>query len=256
MFQRPRIIPVLSIIDRGLVKTTKFTNPRYLGDPVNAVKIFNGKGVDELCILDIRASQENRGPDFDLLEDIASEAFMPLGYGGGITSISEIEKLFYIGYEKVILNTSFFENPDFIKEVVNFVGSQSVVVSIDVKADLFGKLGCYIKGGSQKVSGTPLELAKKAESLGVGEIIISSISRDGMMEGFDLQLIEQISSSVNIPVIALGGAKDVHDIKKVLLAGAHAAAAGSMFVYYGKQKAVLISIPDEKELLELGIFTE
>lgn len=139
MYSRPRIIPCLTMIDRGLVKTTQFKNPRYLGDPVNSVKIFNGKGVDELCILDIRASLQKKGPDFEYLKDIASEAFMPLSYGGGITKLSEIKKLFYIGYEKVVINTSFTTSPTLIKEAVEFAVSQSIVVSIDVKTELFGK---------------------------------------------------------------------------------------------------------------------
>ena len=233
MYQRPRIIPVLSIINRDLVKTIKFKNPRYLGDVINAVKIFNGKGVDELCILDIRATQDGKGPDFEYLEDIASEAFMPLGYGGGITSVQEIERLFYIGYEKVILNSSFVLNENLLIEAVKFAGSQSLVVSIDVMADMFGKWTCFIKGGSERISISPLELAVKAEKLGAGELLVTSISHDGMMNGYDTDLIHQISAAVGIPVVACGGAKDINDLKDVLTkGGAHAAAGGSMFVYY------------------------
>lgn len=148
------------MINRGLVKTIKFSNPRYLGDPINTVKIFNGKGVDELCILDIRATSEKRSPDFEYLKDIASEAFMPLSYGGGITQIAEIEKLFYIGYEKVIINTSFITKPSLIKEGVILAGSQSIVVSIDVKNELFGRRSCYINDGTTKVKENPVALVQ------------------------------------------------------------------------------------------------
>lgn len=257
MFYRPRLIPCLSLKDRGLVKTTKFSNPRYLGDPVNAVKIFNGKGVDELCILDITASSESRGPDFDYLKDIASEAFMPLSYGGGITTISEIEKVFYIGYEKVIINTSFAIKPNLIKEAVNIAGSQSIVVSIDVKNELFGRRYCYISDGETKLKEDPVTLAIKAEALGAGEILLNSITYDGTMKGYDIDLVRSVSDAVSIPVIACGGAKDIHDFKRVLEeGGAHAAAAGSLFVYYGAQKAVLITVPEEKKLIELGLYKE
>jgi cyclase len=243
------------MINRGLVKTTKFSNPRYLGDPINTVKIFNGKGVDELCILDIRATVEKKCPDFEYLKDIASEAFMPLSYGGGITKVSEIEKLFYIGYEKVIFNTSFVMKPELIREAVNFAGAQSIVVSIDVKNELFGKKSCYIDDGTTKVKENPVVLAKKAEDLGAGEILLNSITQDGMMQGYDIELVKKVTDAVSIPVIACGGARDIHDFKTVLdQGGAHAAAAGSLYVYYGKQKAVLIMAPDENELMEIGIY--
>jgi imidazole glycerol-phosphate synthase subunit HisF len=257
LYSRPRLIPCLSIQDRGLVKTTKFTNPRYLGDPINAVKIFNGKGVDELCVLDITASSENRDPDFEYLKDIASEAFMPLSYGGGITNINQIEKLFYIGFEKVIINTSFIRNPDLIKEAVGLAGSQSIVVSIDVKTEFFGRRSCYINDGLTKVKENPITLAKKAEELGAGEILLNSINNDGVMKGYDVDLVKDVTEVVSIPVIACGGAKDINDFKTVIeKGGAHAAAAGSMFVYYGGQKAVLITSPEEKELINLGIYKQ
>jgi cyclase len=245
------------MINHGLVKTTKFNNPRYLGDPINTVKIFNGKGVDELCILDIRATAEKRGPDLEYLKDIATEAFMPLSYGGGITKISEIEKLFYIGYEKVILNTSFVTNPALIKEAVSFAGSQSIVVSIDVKNELFSRRTCYIGDGSIKVKDSPVVLAQKAEELGAGEILLNSMTFDGTMQGYDIELVKQVTDAVRIPVIACGGAKDIHDFRKVLeKGGAHAAAAGSLYVYYGAQKAVLITAPEEKDLIRIGVYED
>lgn len=255
MFCRPRIIPCLTMIDRGLVKTTTFKKPRYLGDVINAVKIFNAKCVDELCILDIRATHENRGPDFEYLEDIASEAFMPLSYGGGITSIEEIEKLFYIGFEKVVLNTAFIDNPQLIKDAVALAGSSSIVVSLDVKNEMFGKKACYKNDGMIKINGNPLVWALKAEELGVGEILLNSISNDGMMQGYDIKMIKQVTQKLSIPVIACGGAGSIMDFKEALEdGGAHAAAAGSFFVYYGKQKAVLITTPEEREMFEAGIY--
>lgn len=257
MYCRPRLIPCLLLKEQGLVKTTKFSNPRYLGDPINAVKIFNGKGVDELCILDITATSENRGPDFDYLKDIASEAFMPLSYGGGITNIEQIEKLFFIGYEKVVINTVSVQNPNLIRDAADFAGSQSIVVSIDVKTELFGRRNCYINDGKTKVGTDPVTLAKKAEELGAGEILLNSIDRDGTMQGYDIKLVKDVVSAVSIPVIACGGAKDIYDFKKVLQEGkAHAAAAGSMFVYYGEQKAVLITAPEEKDLIEIGVYKD
>lgn len=255
MYYRPRLIPSLLLKEQGLVKTIKFSEPRYLGDPINAVKIFNGKGVDELCILDIVATSKNRGPDFDYLKDIASEAFMPLSYGGGITNMEQVKRLFYIGYEKVIINTAFIKTPQLIREGANFAGSQSVVVSIDVKNEWFGKRNCYINAGKTKVGIDPVTMAKKAEELGAGEILLNSIDRDGTMKGYDIKLVKDVTSAVSIPVIACGGAKDIHDFKTVLEEGkAHAAAAGSLFVYYGEHKAVLITAPEEKDLVEIGVY--
>jgi cyclase len=255
MYNRPRLIPCLLLKNRGLVKTIKFSNPRYLGDPINTVKIFNGKGVDELCILDITATTEKRGPDFEYLKDIASEAFMPLSYGGGITDLDQIEKLFYIGYEKVIINSAFVVNPELIRDAAKTAGSQSIVVSIDVKNELFGKRSCFIADGTNKVKLDPVTLAKKAEELGAGEILLNSITYDGTMQGYDLELVKDVANAVSIPVIACGGARDISDFKKVLKeGGAHAAAAGSLFVYYGAQKAVLITAPEEKDLIQIGVY--
>lgn len=254
MYKRPRVIPVLTIDGENLVKTTQFKKPRYLGDPINAVKIFNGKSVDELCVLDITASKNNKGPQFDLLKDIAVEAFMPLSYGGGIHTMDQIKTLFKIGYEKVIINSSFIENPKLIREASIFAGSQSVVVSIDVKRNVFGKPVAYIKDGMKKCDESPVELAMKAEKYGAGELIINSIDHDGMMDGYDLDLIKEISQAVSIPVVACGGAKHVSDFKLALDHGAHGVAAGSLFVYYGPKKAVLITAPSEKSLIDAGVY--
>jgi cyclase len=256
MYLRPRLIPCLLITGmRDLVKTIKFKNPRYLGDPINAVKIFNEKGVDELCILDITASSEKRGPQMDYIRDVASEAFMPLSYGGGITSLEEIQQIFHMGYEKVVLNTAFYREPGLITKAAHYAGSQSIVVSIDVKTELLGKKNCYICDGKEKTGKDPVMLAKQAEALGAGEILLNSISRDGTMQGYDLELVKSVAEAVSIPVIACGGAGEVLDFKKVLSEGkAHAAAAGSLFVYYGEENAVLINFPEESILINSGIF--
>lgn len=254
MFTRPRIIPILLIDDRDLFKTVQFGERTYLGDVVNAVKIFNRKGIDELSILDIGATRNHREPDYELLKDIATEAFMPLSYGGGITSVEQVRKLLAIGYEKVIINTSLIRNPEMVREAASIFGSQSIVGSIDAKL-VNGEYKCFISDGQEAVDITPVELAKKAEDLGCGEIIINSIDQDGMMKGYDLDLVRQVSQVVKVPVIACGGAGGVNDLKTVLHeAGAHAAAGGSMFVYYGRLKAVLITAPSEKELTKAGIY--
>lgn len=254
MFTRPRIIPVLLIDDRDLIKTVKFKDRTYLGDPVNAVKIFNRKGIDELAILDIGATKRNNSPDVELLKDIASEAFMPLSYGGGITTINQIRELLAIGYEKVVINTGLIKNSELVKKSVELFGSQSIVASIDAKR-VSGEYRCVIADGSEIVNRTPVELAQEAEGLGVGEIIINSIDRDGVMQGYDLELVKSVVKSVHIPVTAIGGAGGIEDLKKVLHDGhAHAAAGGSMFVYYGRLKAVLITAPSEEELIEAGIY--
>lgn len=256
MFTRPRIIPVLLVDDRDLIKTVNFDKRTYLGDPVNAVKIFNRKGIDELSILDIGATKNKKEPDFELLKDIASEAFMPLSYGGGITNIEQIRELLAIGYEKVVINTSLIKNPNLITEAAKLFGSQSIVASIDAKKTNKG-YECAVVDGHELVNITPIELAKKAEDLGAGEIIINSIAQDGVMHGYDIELVKNVVDSVNIPVTAIGGASGIDDLKKVLYEGhAHAAAGGSMFVYYGRLKAVLITAPSEKELIQAGIYKE
>lgn len=254
MFTRPRIIPVLLINDRDLIKTENFSNPTYLGDPINAVKIFNRKKIDELSILDISATKMGKEPDFELLEDIASQAFMPLSYGGGIKSLEQIKKLLKIGYEKIVINTELIKNPNLIKEAVNLSGSQSIVASIDAKL-IGNQYLCAISDGQELVNITPVDLAQKAEKLGVGEIFINSVDRDGTMLGYDISLVNKVVNAVSIPVTACGGAGGIKDLKNVLQEGkAHAAAGGSMFVYYGKLKAILITVPTEKELLEAGIY--
>lgn len=257
MYNRPRIIPCLLLDNGDMVKTIGFSKPRYLGDPINAVKIFNNKGVDELCILDRSATREGKGPDIGLLRDIATEAFMPLSYGGGITSMEEIRKLFSVGYEKVIFNTALVKYPELIQQAVVYAGSQSIVASIDVKTDFLSRSFCFTHDGKEKTNFTPITLAKEAERLGVGEILLNCINRDGEMRGYEINIVRSVADSVSVPVIACGGAGCLDDIKAVLTDGhAHAAAAGSFFVYYGSNRAILITAPNEAEYISSGIFIE
>lgn len=255
MYYRPRIIPTLLLDDGMMVKTKKFKNPRYLGDIINAVKIFNNKGMDEICILDISATKNGTAPNLELLHDIATEAFMPLSYGGGICKIEQVKSLFRSGFEKVIFNTALVRNPQLIQESVKFAGSQSIVASIDVKNEFLGKFGCYIRDGEERVDASPAEMARYAEKLGVGEIFLTSINDEGSMNGYNLRLIQTVSNEVDIPVIANGGAGSIEDLKIVLKKGhADAAAAGSMFVFYGRNKAILINTPTEEELINAGVY--
>lgn len=255
MFHRPRLIPCLLLSEGDLVKTVRFKQPNYLGDPINAVKIFSEKCVDELCIQDIEASKAGRGPDFDLLRDMAGEAFMPLSYGGGVTTFEQAAKLFHIGFEKVILNTSLIERPELISQLADRYGVQAVVASIDVKQDLLKRYKCVIRDGTALVNETPQALALRAQKLGAGEILLNSVDRDGTMQGYDLKLVRSVATELSIPLIACGGARDAADMGKVLNEGqAHAAAAGSMFVYWGPLKAVLINAPTEETLYRLGVY--
>ncbi len=251
MYQRPRIIPCLTIQNSDLIKTVGFKYFKYLGDPINAVKIFNGKEVDELCILDISDDRFDREPNYELLKDIAEQAFMPLSYGGGIKTFEQIKKIINIGYEKIVINTSFIENPDLIKEAAEYFGNQSIVVAIDFKSSLFGKTHGFTYSGKTNTKQTILDIAKTAEAYGAGEILLNSIDRDGKMNGYDLDVIKSISSAVKVPLIASGGAAGMDDLKLALAHGAHAVAASSMFVFYGKQKAVLITYPNDMDFESL-----
>jgi len=251
---RTRVIPCLLLKGQGLVKTTNFTNPKYIGDPINAVKIFNDKEVHELVFLDITASIETRSLRLDYISDIASECFMPLGYGGGIKTVKQAEDIFNQGVEKVIINSYAIENPSFVHELADLFGSQSIVVSIDVKKNFFGNYQTYTYSGKTKTRWDPVTWAQEAERLGAGEIFLNSIDRDGMMNGYDIPLIKSVSASVSIPVIACGGAGKVEDFGTAVHdGGASAVAAGSMFVYYGKHRAVLINFPNDEDLKSSGL---
>lgn len=248
----PRIIPVLLLKEKGLVKTIKFKNPRYIGDPINAVKIFNDLKADELIFLDITASKEGRCVSEELVKDIGDEAFMPFGVGGGICNIKQIELLLKVGAEKVILNTHVHKNPKFVEESAKIFGSQSIVVCLDVKKSFFGKYEIWTKSGTENTKQNPLDRAKEFERSGAGELIINSIDCDGTMTGYDIELINSISNAVSIPVVACGGAGKLEHLKQGYLEGnAHALAAGSLFIYHGERRAVLINYPDKQELQEL-----
>lgn len=252
MHYRPRIIPVLLFKNNGLYKTLKFKNPKYLGDPINAIKIFNEKEVDEIIFLDIQASIENKEPDLDLLRDIASECFMPLCYGGGIRSTELIREILKVGVEKVSINSHAVRNPNLINDAVKIFGSSTIVVSIDVKKNLFGKGEVYINDGKENTRKNPQEWAIEIERRGAGEILINSIDKDGTLSGYDLNLIKSISSAVSIPVVASGGASSVDDFYKAYKESqAAAAAAGAFFVFQGKHNAVLISYPSQAELEQI-----
>ncbi|TXB67274.1 imidazole glycerol phosphate synthase subunit HisF [Vicingus serpentipes] len=246
---RPRVIPVLLLKGQGLVKTVKFTKPNYIGDPINAVKIFNDLKADELVFLDILASKEKRLISLDFVKDVGEEANMPFAVGGGIRTIEDIRSIIGVGAEKVIINTYAAENPDFIKQAANTFGSSTIVVCIDVKKKRFGNLKTWILGGTKVTKYDPVEFAKLMEEKGSGEIIIQSIDRDGNMEGYDIDLIKKISEAVTVPVIALGGAAKITDLQEAYVNGyANGLAAGSMFVYHGNQKGVLINYPEKGSL--------
>jgi cyclase len=245
---RTRVIPVLLLKGRGLVKTTQFKDPVYVGDPINAVRIFNDKEVDELTILDIDATKNNREPNYELLQEIVSECFIPLCYGGGVTRFEQIEKLFSLGIEKVALNSVLAEKPELLSEGAKTYGSQSLIASIDYKKNFFGKYRVVTHGGQNALKEEPLEFAKRMEDLGAGEIILNSVDKDGTRSGYDLEMIAKVSSHLSIPVVAAGGAGELADFKKAADAGASAAAAGSLFVFHGKLRGVLISYPSQDQL--------
>lgn len=246
-----RIIPCLLLKGEGLVKTVKFRNPKYVGDPINAVKIFNDKEVDELIFLDIEATVEGRKPPIKLISEIASECFMPLSYGGGLRNLDDVKTIFNLGVEKVIINNYAIENLDFVREASSRYGSQSIVVAVDVKRNSFGKYEIFSFGGRKKTNLSLVDHVKEMERLGAGEIFLNSINRDGTMEGYDIEMIKKVTDTVSVPVIASGGAGKISDFAEaVRKGGASAVAAGSMFVFHGKHRAVLITYPSIHDLEE------
>lgn len=246
---RPRIIPCLLLKDKGLVKTVRFKNPTYVGDFINAVKIFNEKQVDELVFLDITATVENRKPPLAQIAKITEECFMPLAYGGGIRELADIKRLLNLGVEKVCINSYAVENPSFITTAANLFGSQSIVVSMDVRKTRFGGYRVFTKSGRHNTHLDPITFAMQIERAGAGELLLTAIDRDGTMQGYDLELIKSVSQAVTIPVVACGGAGKLDDMAKAILqGGASAAAAGSLFVFQGKHRAVLITYPAPHEL--------
>ena len=242
-----RVIPVLLIRDDVLVKTVRFKSPRYIGDPINAIKIFNEKEVDELVVLDISATNKKK-INFDLLSRINKEAFMPVGYGGGINTLEDAQKIFSLGYEKIILNHIALSQPDFIAQLSNICGSQSVVVCVDIKKNLFGKYVVYDYIRKKNTNRLLVDWVKECEQRGAGEIILHNIDREGTFTGYDSGILSSVCNAVNIPTIALGGAANTEDLKTGIQDGASAVAAGSMFVFHGPHKAVLITYPDKTKM--------
>lgn len=246
-----RVIPCLLLKNGGLVKTRGFSSPKYVGDPLNAIKIFNEKEVDELLILDIVASQEKRTPDFELIEKVSGECFMPLCYGGGISSYEDARKIFSLGIEKICIQSAAIFNPDLIRIITNDFGNQSVVVSVDVKRNWFGTPKLFSSLTRQSLNTPLLNHIQKCIDLGAGEILLNSVDKDGMMNGMDFELIKEISTKIGIPLTAVGGASSLLDLKKAIASGASAVAAGSMFVFHGPHQAVLITYPEYEELESL-----
>ena len=241
-----RIIPCLLLHKGGLYKTEKFKKPTYIGDPINAIKIFNEKEVDELIFLDIDAAAQNNEPNYKMTDDIASECFMPLCYGGGIKNLQQMKLVYSLGVEKISISSEAFLNPDLIKDASAIFGNQSVLVTIDVKKDFFGNKKVYIKNGQINTRLDPLSFFKKMEDLGAGEIVINSINNDGMMKGFDLELLKLLKANSKIPVIGMGGAGNIEHIKEAFeISKIDGVACGSMFVYQGPLRGVLISYPEK-----------
>lgn len=249
----PRVIPVLLVSDGYLVKPVKFSGEQYIGDPINAVRIFNEKAVDELVLCDVDASVKGTGINYDLIEEVAGEAFMPVAFGGGIASAQEARRIVGMGIEKVVLNTVAAERPQVVTEIANELGSSSTVVSVDAKRKLTGGWDTYARRGRFRLGKSPAEAAIRAQELGAGEVLLSSIDRESTSSGYDLKLIESVALAVTVPVIALGGAGGFDDFAPALRAGASAVAAGTMFVMHGKHRAVLISYPSPEQVRSLDV---
>jgi cyclase len=246
---RPRVIPCLLFADDGLVKTIRFKNPRYVGDPVNVISIFNKLEADEIVLLDIMASRHGRPPAFDMVARIADECTAPLSYGGGLRNLDDIRRIVDIGVEKVIINSRLAEGFDLVPQVAGIYGSQAVIVSIDAKRRLFGGYNVVTHNASRSLGTDPVSHAKRAEAEGAGEIMLTSVDRDGVMEGYDIPLIRSVCESVSIPVIACGGAGErSHLVAPIKEGGASAVAAGSLFVYQNRERGVLINFPTQDEL--------
>ncbi len=249
---RPRIIPVLLLKDNGLVKSIKFKDYNYIGDPINAVKIFNHLKSDEIVFLDINATKENRTISLDFVKKVSEEANMPFAVGGGIKSLDHIHKVISSGAEKVIICSEAVRNPDFIKEASYGFGTSTIAVCIDYKKTFLKNNSIFTISGIKRSKYNPLEFSKLMQEKGAGEIILQSISRDGTMKGYDFDLIYEISSNLEIPVVALGGAGDLKDLHLAFRESkASALAAGSLFVYQSKQRGVLINYPEKSELKEI-----
>jgi imidazole glycerol-phosphate synthase subunit HisF len=246
---RTRVIPCLLLRGQGLVKTTRFKEPKYVGDPINAIRIFNDKEVDELVVLDITATREGRAPNFERIEEFASECFMPLAYGGGLSTVDQARRLLKLGVEKVIFNATAWRSSEVLRQASKEFGAQAVVASIDVRRKLLGRYEVVIDSANVGTGVDPVTYAKQMEDLGVGEILLTAVDRDGTMKGYDLELLSRVSRAVSVPVIASGGAGSLADFRAAVTeGGASAVAAGAMFVFYGPHRAVLITYPSPAEL--------
>ena len=247
-----RVIPTLLLQNESLVKTVRFKKPGYIGDPINTVRIFNELEVDELVFLDITATNEQRTPNYKILHEIANECFMPLSYGGGITSLDQAKTIFSIGFEKIVLNSAVHFDSDLIGQIAEIYGNQAVIISIDVKKNLWGKYEVWSHAGKQNTNKNPVEWAKEVEQLGAGELLLTSIDREGAWTGFDIGLVRKVTDKVSIPVIAHGGAGTIEHICEVVKQGKSSAVAlGSMVVYQQKGYGVLVNFPDKQELQNL-----
>lgn len=245
---RPRIIPSLLLHDKGLVKTVNFKSPKYVGDPINAVRIFNEKQVDELAFFDIDATVLGKEPDYVLIEKLANQSRMPLCYGGGVQTVEQAQKIFSLGIEKIALSSAVIKNPQLVTQIADRVGSQSVIVVLDIKKKLLGGYEVYTHNGKRSTGINPIKFAIELEQLGAGEIILNSIDQDGVMKGFDMILIDKIAENISIPLTVLGGAGSLEDIENVIdKHGVIGVAAGSLFVFKGPYKAVLINYPTQSE---------
>lgn len=250
---RPRIIPCLLIHNGGLVKTTRFTEAKYVGDPINAVRIFNEKEVDELIIADIDATVASREPNYNLIAKLASECRMPLCYAGGVKTPEQIERVISLGVEKVAISSAAIESPGLVAEAARRVGNQSVVVVMDIKqTGVLRRYELYTHNGKRPTGLHPAEFARKVAAEGAGEIVVNSIDRDGTMKGYDFELVQAVRESVNVPLSVLGGAGELNDIQELIRRhGTIGAAAGSLFVFKGKYRAVLIQYPTRQQKDEI-----
>jgi cyclase len=246
---RPRIIPCLLVKNHGLVKTVKFSDPKYVGDPINAVKIFNEKEVDELIVLNIDASVQNREPDYGMIRNLAAECRMPLCYGGGVKTVEQVEKIITLGVEKVAISSAAISSPELVAKAAEVVGDQSVVVVMDVKkTGRDGKYKVWTHNAGKPTGQSPVDFAKQVETLSAGEVVINSIDRDGIMKGYDLDLVKEIREATILPMSVLGGAGSLKDIAALIYSfGIIGAAAGSLFVFKGIYRAVLINYPSRAE---------
>ena len=246
-----RVVPCLLLQDGGLVKTVRFGQPRYVGDPINAVRIFNDKYVDELVLLDIEASRKGAEPNYDLIGRIAGECFIPLCYGGGIRSLEQARRIIAAGAEKIVVNSMAIDQPALLTTLSQELGASSVVAGIDVKRDFLGRYRVYHPGRRRSTAANPVEHAKAVVIAGAGEIFLNSVDRDGTGSGFDVELVRRVTEAVNVPVTACGGAAGLEDMRAAVRSGASAAAAGSMFVFHGPHRAVLINYPAYDSVREL-----